>query len=490
VSAGPPLHPYALLTPWYAIERSNPAIVVPRPRRPIIQKYDSPEFVRQIMTDPTVSLKFAEEVDPKNGDDLWSVPYPVPFASRGDGKAKLLTHKLRRSKLRKLYQPSHNRFYTVTTELFCEEPGLPRPSTTNGVEVGFVLRRVSFRISLDNDGIRKFLRNLDPERLTTIEDQDLKVVLATELEADPLLIPVQRVVEAWGVDAAGRGSWVMLKDGNNKEDHDKLVHEKADKSGNLVPTDELTISMWRIPPRPSDCRTASTRALFFGVVPTFSSEHGEDGLPKLDDRAIYELRCFVRSKPVVGHEGCPLPTWWSDVSEPFRLASFFDPDGTRNRTSTIRMPDLRTLASQAGQPVRGVTFDTPAGSGLTPKPAGSIPTSGTVDNGETCTFSIELLTIVAKFVFSIFLPIVTFVFQLWWMLLLRFCWPLNDQANLEFAALLAVGPDPSTQAGMTKAEGTTAVGSIETAPSPTGLADPGKPFGTLPDPLCAIEVGP
>lgn len=38
-----------------------------------------------------------------------------------------------------------------------------------------------------------------------------------------------------------------------------------------------------------------------------------------------------------------------------------------------------------------------------------------------CTFAFELFFIVALFLFLMFLPIVVFAFQLWWMLALRFC---------------------------------------------------------------------
>jgi hypothetical protein len=41
------------------------------------------------------------------------------------------------------------------------------------------------------------------------------------------------------------------------------------------------------------------------------------------------------------------------------------------------------------------------------------------------------------FVFSLFLPVVLFVFQLWWMLALRFCWPRNDDAVRELTGYLA-----------------------------------------------------
>ena len=79
-----------------------------------------------------------------------------------------------------------------------------------------------------------------------------------------------------------------------------------------------------------------------------------------------------------------------------------------------------------------------------PKP-GSGTTAG---GGVICTFAFELFFIVALFLFLMFLPIVVFAFQLWWMLALRFCLVRLDaqftvvtqflvKAHLDFAGELA-----------------------------------------------------
>ena len=56
-----------------------------------------------------------------------------------------------------------------------------------------------------------------------------------------------------------------------------------------------------------------------------------------------------------------------------------------------------------------------------------------------CTFSLELFMIVSLFVFSLFLPVVVFVFQLWWLLLLRFCLPSDATALQALEAYLNGG---------------------------------------------------
>jgi len=65
---------------------------------------------------------------------------------------------------------------------------------------------------------------------------------------------------------------------------------------------------------------------------------------KLDDSAIYQLRCILTKRPERGREHCPPKTDVSDPTRGFRLAAAFDPDGTKNRTISITAPDLRRLA--------------------------------------------------------------------------------------------------------------------------------------------------
>ena len=71
-----------------------------------------------------------------------------------------------------------------------------------------------------------------------------------------------------------------------------------------------------------------------------------------------------------------------------------------------------------------MAITSPPESQLTFNPGGGtrrVAAGGTVDR--TCTFALEIFMIVAMFVFSLFLPIVVLLFQLWWLLALRFCLP-------------------------------------------------------------------
>lgn len=197
------------------------------------------------------------------------------------------------------------------------------------------------------------------------------------------------------------------------------------------PDAEEPIPMWRLPAPQDACEAAGTRSLWFGLVPTYSSEHwtDEDGKLqlKLDDRTVYQLRCIVQRPPDPGHEHCPPKLDVSEPTRPFRFAAPYDPDGTKNRTVSVTAPDLRRLAARAGhrQGPGGLRIITPPKSSLSPIDLKSMPGSGlgSPSTGPICTFAFELFFIVAFFLFLLFLPIVVLAFQLWWMLALRFCIP-------------------------------------------------------------------
>ena len=424
--------------------------------RPALQKYATQEFVQILLADPRDSLAF----DPV--EDVWS--YPIPLGAtpgttprRGEGRLGFSTHRLVRTPLRKLYQPNHDRFYAVVIELFCDEPGLPLPGSVSGVDVGFVLRRERIVVPPDArqrhaDEIRvlarKVLLQSDPGQVPGPpkkgDDADIEDVLMTssdvrrayEAEWEVLLarLGARRAVEGWVQQPGQRGQWTELPD---------------DPAGPYLLLHEQEQPMWRIPPRESDCVKAAKRGLWFGLVPTFSGEVDVNGVPKLDEHALYTLRCFARARPRPGYEACPPVIWWSDPSQQYRLASFFDPDGTKNHKTSVTAPDFRALAARTGAPPGpgGLEVVRPPGSQLMFDPdSGTLPDGSGSAGGtspETCTYAIQLLMIVAMFVFSLFLPIIVFVFQLWWLLLLRFCWPPSASALATLSGFFARSVDLS-----------------------------------------------
>ncbi|MGH3479827.1 MAG: hypothetical protein ACRDQD_23690 [Nocardioidaceae bacterium] len=448
---------FALRAPWYVRERGNFDLRDARALRPVIQMYDGPDFVDRMLADPRDSVAFTT-------DDLWSYPVPVAFPAPGTGRQRFATSRLVHTKLRKLYQPSHSRFYAVVVEVFCDLPGLPRAGSHDDVEVGFVVRRQRALLS----GGSKPIRQLAQALLLDLMKTEHPGVTAEEPDRD--------VRDLWWADCAERRRFeednadLMAAVTARIEDQAWMVGPDGGEwravgtppAPGRRPDAEEELPMWRIPASAQDCAAARTRSLWFGLVPTYSKDIArpvdkrDRGKPKLDDHAIYEIHCFVRQKPARGHEQCPPKIWWSRGSAPFRLAAPFDPDGTKNHRVSITFPDLRTLAARAGQSQGpgGVQIVTPPRSQFVFNPFNGIPGSGSGSigvGGGTCTFALELFFIVAFFLFLLFLPIVVFVFQLWWLLALRFCFPRFGIALSALGTFFATGgllaalpaPDPN-----------------------------------------------
>ncbi|MGC3992794.1 MAG: hypothetical protein QM779_01470 [Propionicimonas sp.] len=449
---------FVFRSPWYDRVREGIDLRAPQALRPRLQMYDSAQFVKQLLRDPADSVRFG-------ADDVWTYPVPATPSVTDSTRLRLATSKLVRTNLRKLYQPSHQRFYVVVVELFCDVPGLPRAGSHTELTMRFRMRRLNTSLTAKGRPARRVATQLVHALATSqgIETSgtapDVRDVwwadvawrrrFEAEFADDLAGIGAHTDVQEWLVGRPGRGRWRTVDDAD-----DPVLEEE----------EEETLPMWRLPvrERDADCEAAGTRSLWFGVVPTFSDEHwlapqpgGRPPLPepKLDDHAIYEIEC-IASQP---RPGCPPLRWVSTPTEPFRLADPMDPAGTKNRNVTITLPDLRRLAARAGEPQGpgGVRIVTPPDSQLMVNPFKGIPGSGAGRVGAgaaICTFAIELFFLVAFFLFLLFLPIVVLAFQLWWLLALRFCIPpsIGFQATADFIAtgkLLAdVGADVDMRA--------------------------------------------
>ena len=418
-------HGLALRTPWYACERGDFDRFDPRALAPAVQKYDSADLVGRVMADPRDSLTFGDE-------DQWSVALRRPIAERraSAGRLRFATHCFVRMGTRKLFQPSHDRFYAVVVEVFCDHEGLPRPHPDDDFTVAMVVRRQTLSLDLSDREVRRLARDvIRGMTLTGAPSPDL-----------PRETAVAHGRQAWMTDHNGGQGWVDVDAaGVPLPTKPHTPHQDLDLEDALT---EQLIPMWRIPVSSALCGQAATRSLWFGLIPTFSGDsetsfdpqlpiESHPGNPRYNDLATYEIRCRATRPPRPGQEHCPPEVFWSSATDPYRLAAFFDPEGTKNRTVSITMPDLRAVAARAGQPAAGgVAITTPAGSQLTFDPDNGTPSGGSVGGAaaQTCTFALELFMIVAFFVFSLFLPIVMFLFQLWWLLLLKFCLPPSPQA--------------------------------------------------------------
>lgn len=447
-------HRWRLVAPWYRWERLDGA----EPERaggagrPALHKYTSTEFVTEYLNDPQRSVLF-EPLDQQHR--LEAIPHvPLP----GDDRFRFLsTTRLVPTGVRKLFRVAHQRHYVVAVGLHCDEPGFPRVDAGDVAEAGFVVRRQRVtipageetaaaallqelatakavaRTQVGYDAVRSRARVLhpfgSPARNRVVNPGAAAVAAQREVEL------ARRKLRVWaasvGVEARTEG-WVPTGEGS---------------FGEWVPIDdepeelvERRYPMRPLSPPPGDPdHAAHDGTIFWGVVPTASDEMTQDGSARFTELSTYELRAFVR----VDLGDCPGPLVWSAPSETFHLASFHDPDGCAQRPTEIHLPDFTQLEASTALP--SVKMTSPPGSSFVWDDTGEIPTkeSRGVSVGarqEICFFAIPLLTIVVMFLLKLFLPIITFVFNLSWMLKLKFCIPPSIELEVALTTELGVVP--------------------------------------------------
>jgi hypothetical protein len=136
-----------------------------------------------------------------------------------------------------------------------------------------------------------------------------------------------------------------------------------------------------------------------------------------DSEARYVLRAFVRLKP---EAGCPPKTIWSDYSEPFVIAPWYE---GATAPAQIPLPDVSLL--KALKP--NVSFLLPPKLqtllGGDPKKMkdGELSDSPSLDIGWICSFSIPIITLCAFIVLNIFLSLFDLFFR--WMFYIKICIP-------------------------------------------------------------------
>jgi hypothetical protein len=477
---------WVLVGPWY--RWPHPGLPADgRVAAPVIQKFAGADFIARFLDQPQHSLKYDDFVDVVQSHDLvkagklpGKLATMLALDSQGDPvnrKAFLgdfFRARLAPGSLRKLYQPIHDRHYLVSCELHCDVPGFPRVDRKKVCQAGFVVRR---RRSVRPDSVKPADIEAQAAPVRSAE-ADLFELLSLQATADDTSLPqpqrdhansrmlrlaqaagqtrwttliadrrshlaalrdgfdawqrlhgVSVAIEAWFPQATGsspqsqRGEWRTLTD------------ETAD-----ITSGEQTYPLFALVPDPRlTDHDAARRTMYYGVVPTQDLQHDLAGKPHFDDTWTYELRCFVRQHhPCPGRHAklpdCHGPLTWSRSSRAFRIAAAFDVLGSANRPITIKMPDLRDLAAQAALRPRGklspVHFVQPQ----------HMSPDGTLGGAAICSFSIPLITIIALFVLNLFLPVVVFLFQLWFLLVLRFCIPPQIALSAGIDAALSVTP--------------------------------------------------
>lgn len=456
---------WVLSSPWYRADSVLGGAARRGSGPPIIQKYAASDPITPFMGEPQESLRFT-------GDDLLRHLFGqrhVLLDSSNRGREPL-----------KLFQPLHARFYLVVCQLYCRSPGWPAVGQDQVCEAGFVLRRrvpnvpETLRFELNQHLARKqtlltqaeyllgSTGGLKSESSMGFEDQLKSTVKRAKKSAGgKRLAKIQGQVDAVnqqiGTIVAGNGLG-NVDQGWLASEHPGIGAWSAEiEAAPQDLGDEVVLPLFPLIPDPAaEQHSGRGASLYYGLIPTHSGDIDGKGDPRLDDRSLYHIRCFVRRHrpgcPRTAQRGdCPGELVWSAPTESFRLASPYDLEGTSNRPINIRMPDLAALKNQAlrgGAGSVGGRMSVPPDSALTIKSdygGGSLntPTDARGEPGggdQVCFFAIPLITLIALFVLNIFLPILMFVLQLWWMLRLKLCIPPSIEIDADLAVELEVTP--------------------------------------------------
>lgn len=473
-------HPWKLVGPWY---RTNSVGGQARNRQsaPIIQKYADSSFANNIVSEPQHSLYF-------NSED---------FIERIAQDPNQIITQLEREKSNsplKLFLDLHSRFYVVVCELHCDVAGFPSVDRKQVCEAGFVVRR---RVPVISDSAKANVGNLIRERKqfqtelskkqASLNDSNKIVSQADRLIGKSLMTAVKARsaqlvssvskagVETLGVKLNEVNTQLneVVSNGDLKIELQGWTPTELKGVGNWQNVDETpnelieqTFPLYPIIADPNSIdHSATGKTLWFGLIPTSSGDADSLSNPRFDEKDLYEVRCFVRRHksqfPIQSNQqDCCGELIWSEATEGYQLSSPYDLDGGSHRPINIKLPDLPALKAQAdaGPPGRGAAarIIAPPDSSLnfaTDKmemPEGGEPT--TRAGQQICFFAIFLFFIVAMFLFRLFLPILLFIFNLWFLLKLKFCIPPSIEfdaglvADLSFDGSFEVDFDVSIEA--------------------------------------------
>jgi hypothetical protein len=466
-------HPWTLVAPWYRWTRAG----VPssgRGTRPVLQKFASDDFVNDFIKQPQHSLKFDDDVD-----QVYGVSYEPATVLGGalagrlatlypqdeEGNAVPSRTKLVPTGLRKLFLDTHSRHYLIVCELHCDAPGFPSPDRSEVCQAGFVVRRqllsydtsarpVAVKLLKDIVGVQAKLSELDQTAPLRPRASKRRAEKVQKMMREGSFLPARAALvdelkqaraalDKWKVSSGAQSvlqGWV--RGPHERVGEWQVVEDEPDE---LV---EAWFPLYPVFADPADPEhDARGRTLYFGVVPTSGFDTDANGKARFDDQSTYEIRCFVRRHDPhcprkLQAPDCHGELTWSAPAERYRLAAQFDLEGTSNRPITIKMPNLAELAAQAVKrpfgkysPVQVIQPQS-----LKPSVADNALSGGSMGGFQICFFSIPLITIIALFVLNIFLPIVVFLFGLWFLLAFKFCIPPTIDVDLQLQAKIDAVP--------------------------------------------------
>ena len=477
---GAPRHDWMIVAPWW-LWPDPAATATGRLTHPELQKYETSKLVEEFMKDPERRLRWMDE-------DLVHViqkAAPVPLGSNGKPRRfSELESVVDPRLIRKLFLDTHKRFYLVVCQLHCDAPGFPRANRAEACEVGFVVRR---RHVLLPDGAgasaQPILKRIQKARSqVAVLDQELKLLgggSSASSSSSPASVPRTSVVNqarttAVAARRASTRALLALEQSRLEEWVTRFGVQPLlqgwfpdpdlEKVGEWQPVDakpgslsgEATFPMHPLIPPPNDATHAGRYGtIYFGLVPTGTGETDHGGSARFDDEQYYEVACYaIRHKtPLASGAPCKCPDglFWSQPTVPYRIARHFDVVGTSRRPVTVQLPDVKELAANAS-PTLGVAFQKPVGSlNVKGNGSGGIASHSQSSTPEICFVSIPLVTIVAMFVFELFLPVVVLLFQLWFLLALKFCIPGEMSLAAGVTGEIGLDTPATTEAGLAAA---------------------------------------
>jgi hypothetical protein len=491
------MHPLKLVAPWYRWARQAQSPTDPRdPRRsrPVFQKFEGTDFVQTFCRDPQRSLQFIDDIDTvfkptAVADSTTAGRVRSLFKSAGTRFALVPTG------MRKMYLEIHKRYYLVVCELHCDLPGFPTAAASEICQAGFVVRRRSFDFPGGRSDQRQATAFLQQIVAVQAHISDLQLTAPAKgmtarrraneiakMKAAGTFEP--KLAELNGQLAALRQ---QLRDWRDANGVTELVEgwepgpfknigswQTVEETPSLLTESSFPMYPLFADPKVPD-HSGRGKTIYFGVFPTSSFDTDERGTARFDDANLYEIRCFVRQPA----PGCPPdpatchgPLTWSEPTEPYKLAATSDLIGTSQRPITIQMPDLQELAAQvATLPVKQlapVKVVQPQALNFSVDKDGN-PKSPSVGAFKVCFFAIPLITLVAFFVLNIFLPILVFLFGLFFLLQLKFCIPPSISLSAGLKAELDLVGNLSVSAAASIDLDVALVGS----PPPASLTIPG-----------------
>jgi hypothetical protein len=460
---------WRIVGPWYRWDLRD----APNPERaklatrPGLHKFGNEDFIEDFQRNPQLAQTFTEE-DFYYRIEALQPKEPLKTGPNA-GKIRLIPTRQRcKTDTRKLFQAAHSRYYLVAFQVHCDVPGFPVVAPDKIADAGFVIRRKITPIAdhqakegnahLSRLATARATARAAQQAVVSRQQQRDKALISGAWDKTSRLLPVgsrarTRVAQPTAALAAARQEvdlarrrlvlWsqqaglVTTVQGWVKSPNGSIGtwQEMPEEPEVIV---ETVYPMFRLVVDPTDPDHAGHfGTILYGYVPTCSAELQTDGSPRLGDTDVYEIRCFVRP---LDNDRCPAKPIWSEPTEAYRLASFYDPVGLAQRPINVQMPDFRELEATTALP--SVRVATPPGSQLIfktdkvpPEKDGS--TVGGVSE-QVCFFAVPLITIVAMFLLNLFLPIIMLLFGLWFMLKLKFCIPPSAVVSGEVTNELAV----------------------------------------------------